>query len=211
MRVARLARGAAEERVAELAGVVLALRRRSARPMRMVAPRLCARSATNSRVLGGRARAQAMVEVRDVQVEAELRREAAQQKEERGGVRAAGDRDDDRSGRQEVVLTHEGEDRGADRSSGRQRWLGWDSDPRPVGYESTALGQLSYPAARSLILERFRDSIPRRRRNSISGHSRFASVARAAGREGCSRRTVTSPPRTRGTRWSACIGPPSPQ
>jgi hypothetical protein len=77
--------------------------------------------------------------VRDVEVEAELGRETCQQEEQRGGVRAAGDRDDERSWWQEVVLTHEGEDRGADRSSGRQRWLGRDSDPGPVGYESTAL------------------------------------------------------------------------
>ena len=51
-----------------------------------------------------------MVEVRDVEVEAELRREIGQEEDERGGVGAAGDRDDQWSGREEVVLTHEGED-----------------------------------------------------------------------------------------------------
>src|SRR5438132_9116217 len=80
-----------------------------------------------------------MVKVRDVKTETELRRELAQKEQERDGVGAAGDRDDDGSGRQEVVLTHEREDGRADRSSGRQRWLGWESDPRPGGYESPAL------------------------------------------------------------------------
>ena len=96
-----------------------------------------------------------MVVVGDVEVEAEVGREAAQQKEQRDRVGAARDRDDERTGRQKVVRTHEREDRGADRSRCLQRWLGWDSDPRSVGYESTALGQLSYPAARSMILRRF--------------------------------------------------------
>src|SRR5712692_4412689 len=86
-----------------------------------------------------------MVEVRDVEIEAELRRQLAQQEQEGDGVGAPGDRDDDGSGREKVVLTHEREDGRADRASGRQRWLGRDLNPGPEAYESSAL-PLSYPA-----------------------------------------------------------------
>ena len=87
-----------------------------------------------------------MVVVGDVEIEAEIGGEAAQQEEECHGVGAAGDRDDERSGREEVVLTHEREDRCADRSRRLQRWLEGDSDPRQTAYESAAL-PLSYPAS----------------------------------------------------------------
>src|SRR5207244_6614605 len=142
---AHLERGASEEGVPELARVVLARRRdRSAAdpdgravPLREVRHEL--------RVLRRCARPQAMVEVRDVEIEAQLWGEVVEEEEQRRRIRAAGHGDDERPGREEVVRTHEREDGGADRSSGRQRWLGWDSDPRPMAYESTAL-PLSYPA-----------------------------------------------------------------
>src|SRR5262249_49193562 len=47
-----------------------------------------------------------------------------------------------------LVLAREGADREDDLAwrGSCHRWLGWDSDPRSAGYESAALGQLSYPA-----------------------------------------------------------------
>ena len=119
------------------------------------------------RVLGSGFRAQAMVKVRDVKTETELRRELAQKEQERDGVGAAGDRDDDGSGREEVVLTHEREDGRADRSGGRQRWLGRDLNPGPEAYESSAL-PLSYPAGTQMVPAQAASSSWRDARNSSS-------------------------------------------
>jgi hypothetical protein len=128
------------------------------------------------RVLRGFARAQAVVEVRDVEVEAELRREVTDEQEERGRVRAAGHRHDEGTGREEVVLAHEGEDCGADRSGGGQRWLGWESDPRSGGYESPAL-TTELPSRRADCTCALRQAAPRSpsidRLNSASVMVRF--------------------------------------
>ena len=89
---AQLVRGAPEERVAELARGLLARRRRggAADPDRRAVPLRQVRDELG--VLGRRARAEAMVEVRDVQVEAQLRREVGEEQEECRGIRATGDR-----------------------------------------------------------------------------------------------------------------------
>src|SRR3982074_1694804 len=140
-----------------------------------------------------------MVEVRDVKVEAEVWREVSQEEEQRGGVRAAGHRDDGRSGREEVVLTHEGEDRGADRSSGRQRWLGRDSNPGPEAYESSAL-PLSYPAGSSSVSAQAAPPPRRAARNSSSVRLPFFRLH--GPQAGKMLAIELAPPRASGVRWS---------
>jgi hypothetical protein len=54
-------------------------------------------------VLGGRARTQAMIEVRDVQDEAELLPQLREDETERGRVGAARDREQNRTGAKEFV------------------------------------------------------------------------------------------------------------
>ena len=86
----------------------------------------------------------AVIEVRDVDGQAELLREVGQDEEEGSRIGAAGYRDDHRSRGEDVVRADVVADGRADR--GRDHWwLGWGSDPRPRGYESRAL-PLSYPA-----------------------------------------------------------------
>src|SRR2546428_2448644 len=91
-----------------------------------------------------------MVEVRYVEDEAELLTQLGEDEREGRGISAAGDRDDERTRSEDAVTACVRADGGDDRAwRGRgHRWLGWDSDPRSAGYESAALGHLSYPAER---------------------------------------------------------------
>src|SRR2546428_10624784 len=95
-----------------------------------------------------------MVEVRYVEDEAELLTQLGEDEREGRGISAAGDRDDERTWSEDAVTACVGADGGDDRAwRGRgHRWLGWDSDPRSAGYESAALGHLSYPALMVMIL-----------------------------------------------------------
>jgi hypothetical protein len=138
----------AEERIALLARFVLALRRalraadadRRADQIRDLRDEL--------RILRRVARSRAVIEVRDVQDEPEFLAQLGEDERECRGIRAARDGENDRPGAEDVVAACEGADAGDDVAWPRacHRWLGADSNRRPGGYESPALGQLSYPA-----------------------------------------------------------------
>src|SRR5207245_1484460 len=77
--------------------------------------------------------------------------EVGEEQEERGRVGAAGDRDEERSGPQDLVRADVVPDSAADRGWDH-RWLGADSDRRPRGYESRALTtELSSLVARAIV------------------------------------------------------------
>src|SRR5207247_10482554 len=95
----------------------------------------------------------------------------------------------------------------------RHRWLGADSNRRPVGYESTALGQLSYPAACARDAHSIGGATRRfasiRARNSVSVIWPFCVLhVRHAG---STLSIAFVPPLHSRIRWSTLIGSSSPR
>ena len=92
------------------------------------------------RVGGGGPRADTVIEMSDVEDQAVLVGQLAEDQEQGGRVRPTRDRDEQRAGPEEGVLAREGTDR-LDRAAREWHWwLGWDLNPRSGGYESPALG-----------------------------------------------------------------------
>lgn len=81
-----------------------------------------------------------MVEVRDMQHEAEIPRELGEDEQERGGVGATGDGDEEGAWTEERVVARELPDGLDGLTRDGHWWLGWDLNPRSGGYESPALG-----------------------------------------------------------------------
>ncbi len=138
-----------QERVAGVARIVLVHRRRVRATHTQRGTDVVGELRDERGVGSRRARTRAVIEVRDVKDKSELFAQLREDETERGRIGAAGNGEHDRTGAQEFVGAREGANGAKDSGlrAVRQRWLGADSNRRPGGYESPALGQLSYPAA----------------------------------------------------------------
>ena len=212
---AEVACDTSQERIAGVARIVLVLRRRVRATRTQRGADMVGELRDERRVRSGRARTRAVIEVRDVKHEADVVAQLREEERERGRVGAAGDREDERTGTEDLVGARVGTDGAENR--GRENhchwWLGADSNRRPVGYESTALGQLSYPAACARddhsIGVAARRSASRRARNSVSVIWPFCVLhVRHAG---STLSIAFVPPRDSGIRWSTWRGPASPR
>src|SRR6266550_2946049 len=214
-RRAEIARDTSQERVAGVARIVLVHRRRVRATHTQRGTDVVGELRDERGVGSRRARTRAVIEVRDVKDESELFAQLREDETERGRIGAAGNGEHDRTGAQEFVGAREGANGAKDSGlrAVRQRWLGADSSRRSVGYESTALGQLSYPASSARDAHSTGGIRPRaafsRARNSGSVSWPFLRLQFPHAGSTLSIEFV--PPRDNGVRWSTSSGPSPPQ